>query len=61
MPGQACSYKIGHVSWLRARAKAKTILGAKFDVQQFHEILRNGAVPLVILERLAEERARAQA
>lgn len=61
MPGQACSYKIGHVSWLRARAKARTILGAKFDVRQFHEILRSGAVPLVILERLAEERARALA
>ncbi|MFA6123308.1 DUF885 family protein [Sphingomonas sp.] len=60
MPGQACSYKLGHVSWLRARAKAKAILGARFDVRQFHEVLRSGAVPLVILERLVEERARAQ-
>jgi uncharacterized protein (DUF885 family) len=60
MPGQACSYKIGHVSWLRARAKAKTILGDRFDLKQFHEVLRNGAVPLVILERLAEEQAHAQ-
>ncbi|MES2444783.1 MAG: DUF885 family protein [Pseudomonadota bacterium] len=58
-PGQACSYKVGHASWVRARAKAKQIAGAKFDLKQFHEVLRAGAVPLTILERLVEERARA--
>lgn len=57
--GQACSYKLGHISWLRARDNAKKILGAKYDVKQFHEVLRDGAVPLTILERLVEERARA--
>ncbi len=57
--GQACSYKMGHISWLRARDNAKRILGAKFDIRQFHEVLRDGAVPLTILERLVEERARA--
>ncbi|MBX9795856.1 DUF885 family protein [Sphingomonas sp.] len=57
--GQACSYKIGHISWNRARAKAQAILGDKFDLKQFHEVLRDGAVPLTILERLVEERARA--
>lgn len=57
--GQACSYKVGHISWLRARDNAKRILGAKFDIKQFHEVLRDGAVPLTILERLVEERARA--
>jgi uncharacterized protein (DUF885 family) len=61
MPGQACSYKLGHISWLRARDNAKKIMGAKYDVKQFHEVLRDGAVPLTILERLVEERARAAA
>ncbi|MFC3578756.1 DUF885 domain-containing protein [Sphingomonas hylomeconis] len=59
MPGQACSYKLGHISWLRARDNAKKIMGEKYDVKQFHEVLRDGAVPLTILERLVEERARA--
>ena len=61
MPGQACSYKLGHISWLRARDAAKKILGDKFDVKQFHEVLRDGAVPLTILERLVEARANALA
>jgi len=59
MPGQACSYKIGHASWLRARAKAQEIAGDKFDLKKFHDVLEAGAVPLVLLERLTEERARA--
>ncbi len=58
--GQACSYKLGHISWTRARAKAQAMLGAKFDLKQFHEVLRDGAVPLTILERLVEARAKAQ-
>ena len=57
-PGQACSYKVGHASWVRARANAKKIAGSKFDLKQFHEVLRAGAVPLTILERMVEERAK---
>jgi uncharacterized protein (DUF885 family) len=57
--GQACSYKVGHIAWLRARDNAKKILGAKFDIKTFHDVLQDGAVPLTILERLVEERARA--
>jgi len=60
-PGQACSYKIGHTSWVRARAKAQQIAGDKFDLRQFHEVIRRGAVPLTILERLVEEGARRMA
>ncbi len=56
-PGQACSYKVGHMSWVRAREKAKTIQGAKFDIRQFHEVLLQGALPLTILEQLVETRA----
>jgi uncharacterized protein (DUF885 family) len=59
--GQACSYKVGHMAWTRARDKAKAILGAKFDVKRFHEVLKDGAMPLTILERRVEERARAEA
>ena len=59
MPGQACSYKVGHAAWVRARAKAEAIAGTKFDQRAFHEVMRAGAVPLTIMERLAEERARA--
>lgn len=60
-PGQACSYKVGHAAWVRARKNAESILGAKFDERAFHEVLRSGAVPLTIMERLVEERARAAA
>jgi uncharacterized protein (DUF885 family) len=56
--GQACSYKIGHLAWLRAREKAKAILGSRFDIKQFHEVLKDGAMPLTILERRVEARAR---
>ena len=58
-PGQACSYKIGHASWLRARAEAQRIAGAKFDLKHFHDVLEAGAMPLVMLEKLTAERARA--
>lgn len=55
-PGQACSYKIGHLAWKRARAEAQKTLGAKFDLRQFHEVLREGAMPLSILDRRIRER-----
>src|SRR4051812_43749615 len=58
-PGQACSYKIGHLAWVRAREKAKATLGPKFDLREFHEILREGAMPLSILERRIRERTAA--
>lgn len=57
--GQACSYKVGHLAWERARAKAKAALGEKFDIKQFHEVLEEGAMPLTILERRIAERTAA--
>ncbi|MDB5712476.1 MAG: hypothetical protein JWL96_4546 [Sphingomonas bacterium] len=54
--GQACSYKIGHMAWTRARAKAQAALGERFDLKAFHEILKEGAMPLTILERRIDER-----
>jgi uncharacterized protein (DUF885 family) len=61
MIGQACSYKVGHTAWTRARAEAQKALGAKFDLKQFHDVLREGAMPLSILERRIRERTTALA
>lgn len=61
LPGQACSYKIGHAAWLRARENAQKIAGAKFDLKKFHDVLEFGAMPLSMLERIVEERAKSWA
>ena len=45
-PGQALSYKIGEL-----RSKAKSTLGSKFDIREFHDVVLNqGTVTLAILE-----------
>lgn len=50
-PGQACSYKIGHTVWVRARERAQKALGARYDIKDFHEAgLSCGRVPLEILD-----------
>lgn len=50
-PGQACSYKIGHTVWTKARERAKAALGAKYDIKDFHEAgLDCGRVPLDVLD-----------
>jgi uncharacterized protein (DUF885 family) len=50
-PGQACSYKIGHTVWTRARERAKVALGARYDIKDFHEAgLDCGRVPLDVLD-----------
>ncbi|NVK86829.1 MAG: DUF885 domain-containing protein, partial [Gammaproteobacteria bacterium] len=55
MPGQATSYKVGMIKILELREKAKTQLGDKFDLRDFHDVvLKNGAVPLAILERIVD-------
>ncbi|GAA5218283.1 DUF885 domain-containing protein [Corallincola platygyrae] len=56
MPGQATAYKVGMIKILELRAKAQSALGDKFDLRDFHDVvLKNGAVPLDILERLIDE------
>jgi uncharacterized protein (DUF885 family) len=55
-PGQACSYKIGHTMWVRLRDAAKAKAGANWDPRQFHEVLRKGAMPLDVLERVVKAR-----
>ena len=55
MPGQATSYKVGMMKILALREKAKTALGDRFDLRDFHDVvLKNGAVPLDILERFID-------
>ncbi len=50
-PGQACAYKIGMLKILELRERAKTKLGARFDLKAFHDvILGGGAMPLTVLE-----------
>lgn len=55
-PGQACSYKIGHTVWVKLRDEAKAKAGASWDPRQFHEVLRKGAMPLAVLERVVRAR-----
>ena len=50
-PGQACSYKIGHVEWVRLREAAKARAGKRFDLKAFHDVLLQGPMPLVVLEQ----------
>lgn len=50
-PGQALAYKLGQLKILELRERAKTQLGAKYDVKAFHdEILNGGALPLTTME-----------
>lgn len=55
-PGQALAYKVGMLKILALREHAKSALGAKFKLSEFHdEVLKNGAMPLQVLERVIDE------
>jgi uncharacterized protein (DUF885 family) len=56
LPGQATAYMIGMLKILELRDEAELALGNDFDIRQFHDvILRNGAVPLSVLEGLVND------
>jgi uncharacterized protein (DUF885 family) len=57
-PGQALAYKTGQLEILRLRDEAKRTLGARFDIQRFHDVvLSNGALALVPLRQVVAEYA----
>jgi uncharacterized protein (DUF885 family) len=59
-PGQACSYMVGKLTWLRLRAMAKQTMGSRFDIRKFHDAgLLSGPTPLDVLGRVIGDYAKA--
>ena len=55
-PGQATSYMIGRIKIMELRERAKTELGNRFDIKDFHSVvLMNGILPLTVLEALVDQ------
>jgi uncharacterized protein (DUF885 family) len=55
-PSQALGYKIGQLKIRELRRHAEKELGQKFDLRAFHdEVLKNGALPLSVLEAHLKE------
>jgi uncharacterized protein (DUF885 family) len=51
-PGQALAYKVGELKILELRERARTRLGAKFNIKDFHNtVLGSGSLPLPVLEQ----------
>jgi uncharacterized protein (DUF885 family) len=56
IPGQATAYMVGMLKILELRERAKTALGDRFDLKQFHnQILGKGKIPLSLLEQVVED------
>ncbi|MBN2148781.1 MAG: DUF885 domain-containing protein [Anaerolineales bacterium] len=56
MPGQACAYKVGEIKMVELRDRARTALGDRFDLRQFHNVvLKNGSMPLSLLEQVIND------
>jgi uncharacterized protein (DUF885 family) len=56
VPGQALAYKVGMLSILGLRERARSELGDKFDLREFHnEILGHGALPMTVLDRVVDD------
>jgi uncharacterized protein (DUF885 family) len=55
-PGQALAYKVGQLKISAIRTKAEKTLGSKFDIRAFHdELLKDGALPLDLLQRKMDQ------
>lgn len=56
MPSQATAYKIGMLKILELRNLAEQKLGEQYDIREFHDvILKNGALPLDVLDDLVNQ------
>jgi len=59
-PSQALSYKMGQLKIRELRAEAEKQLGSRFDIREFHDmVLRDGVLPLDLLQQQVEEELRA--
>jgi uncharacterized protein (DUF885 family) len=60
-PGQALSYKTGALKIRELRDKYSRQLGAKFNLAAFHdELLKDGCMPLEVLEKSLDEWAKSK-
>ena len=58
-PSQALSYKMGQLKIRQLRAEAEQKLGPRFDIREFHDmVLRDGVLPLELLQQQVEETLR---
>jgi uncharacterized protein (DUF885 family) len=56
LPGQATGYKIGMIKIVELRRKAERLLGPKFDIRGFHDLLiGSGSMPLAVLENRVDD------
>jgi uncharacterized protein (DUF885 family) len=56
MPGQACSYMVGKITWLSLRERARQKLGPHFDIGAFHDAaLLSGPLPLAVFDRVIDD------
>jgi uncharacterized protein (DUF885 family) len=56
VPAQLCSYKIGLMKMRELKSAMQAANPERFDVRDFHDrILRNGALPLLVLERAFDQ------
>ena len=56
LPGQALGYLVGKQEILRLRDKARSRLGADYDIRDFHSaILDHGSLPLTVLGQVVDK------
>ncbi|MCH9695680.1 MAG: DUF885 domain-containing protein [Gammaproteobacteria bacterium] len=61
IPGQALAYKVGQLKIREIRNDAEAALGDKFNIKDFHtEVLKDGAMPLSMLEAKVDRWVQAQ-
>jgi uncharacterized protein (DUF885 family) len=55
-PGQALAYMVGKLKFDELRERARSKLGERFDIRQFHmTVLDQGGLPLEVLERVVDD------